>query len=36
MAGMVLRRQRRLGEEDKAINGGGEVAGVGATDLVGG
>ena len=33
---MALRRQRRLGEEDEAIKGGGEVAGAGAADLVGG
>ena len=33
---MVLRQQQRPGEQDEAIKGGGEVAGAGAADLVGG
>ena len=34
--GVVLMQQQRPGEQDEAIKGGGEVAGAGAADLVGG
>ena len=33
---MVLRQQQSPGEQDEAIKGGGELAGAGAADLVGG